>query len=105
MYGLPTWYKYLDGEIVNGQCEIANVDITNPEMFLPIGLAVMEILLRIAAMVAVAFVVYGGFQYMTSQGEPDKTKSAKDTILNAVIGVLIALFATAIVRFIGARLG
>ena len=98
--GLPTWYKYLNPEFDGSKCELqANF----PEDLGKIGLALVEILLRVGGMVAVAFVIYGGFKYITSQGEPDNTKNARQTILNAVIGLVIAILATAIVSFIGAE--
>ena len=54
----------------------------------------------VLAIVAVIFVVVGGVNYMTSQGDPGKTKKAKDTILYATIGLIIAVLAFAIVNFV-----
>ncbi|MDO5480056.1 MAG: pilin [Candidatus Saccharibacteria bacterium] len=51
-------------------------------------------------LVAVIFIVVGGVNYMTSQGDPGKTKKAKDTILYASIGLIIAVLAFAIVNFV-----
>lgn len=76
----------------------------NPNQFWLIGLGIVDILLRVAGLVAVAFVVYGGFMYMTSQGEPDKTSKAKNTLLNSLIGLTIAIMATVIVSFVGSSL-
>lgn len=99
---LPTWYKYLDGtESANGTCTL-NFDF--PDDLPAIALAIVEILLRIGALAAVAFVIYGGFMYLTSQGEPDKAAGARHTIINAVIGLVIAVLATSIVSFIGGNL-
>lgn len=53
-----------------------------------------------AGVVAVGFVVYGGFMYVLSNGEPSKVKKAKDTLLYAIIGLVIVLFAFAITSFI-----
>lgn len=55
-------------------------------------------------MVAVGFIIFGGFQYMLSQGEPERTKGARSTILNALIGLAISLSAVAIVNLIGRNL-
>ena len=52
-------------------------------------------------MVAVAFVIYGGFKYVTSQGEPEAYKSAQQTIINALIGIALAVLAVTIVNVIG----
>ena len=64
----------------------------------------VEILLRIAGLVAVVYVVMGGFKYMTSQGEPENLKQAQGTIINALIGLVIAMLATAVVNVIGVLL-
>lgn len=103
-FGIPTWYKYLPGEFDPfGKC-IPVIELSNLNQAWFIGLAIIDILLRIITLIAVGFIIYGGFQYMTSMGEPDKTKSAKETILNALVGLAIALVASATVAFIGSRL-
>lgn len=110
-FGIPTWYKYLDGQIdpASGNCQAQmdfNEDSPTEQLNIPlaIGIAILEMLIFIAGIIAVGFVMYGGFRYVTSQGEPENTRAAKDTILNAVIGVVIAIMATTIVRFVASRL-
>ncbi len=99
--GFPTWYEFLNPTFTNGQCEL---NLVFPDDLPKIGLAILEILLRIGGYAAVAFIVYGGFKYVTSQGEPDATKQARHTIQNALIGLIIALMATALVSYIGTQL-
>lgn len=50
--------------------------------------------------VAVIAIIIGGVQYMTSTGDAAKTKKAKDTILYAVIGLIICALAFLIVNFV-----
>lgn len=69
-----------------------------------IVLAIVEALLAIAGLVAVAFVIYGGFKFITSQGIPDKIAKARSTILNALVGVVIAVLGSQIVAFIARSL-
>lgn len=57
-------------------------------------------IIAVSGLVAVVFVIVGGIQYMTSAGDPGKTKKAKDTILYAVIGLVICVLAFAIVNFV-----
>jgi len=110
--GMPVWYKYLDvGPETLKDNKVDPCAITGPknaeggldiQKAIPrVGLAVVEILLRIAGMVAVAFVIYGGFKFVTSQGEPEAYKTAQRTIINALIGVAIAVLAVTIVNVIG----
>ncbi len=103
---IPTWYKYLDvGRKDEDKCAIIGPPVGGEfswELALPrIGLAIVDILLRVAGMVAVGYVIYGGFRYIVSQGEPDATKSAQGTVINALIGLAIALVAVVAVNFIG----
>jgi len=97
----PTWYKYLNPTFQDGECKL---DFEFPEDIGKILLAVVEILLRIAGLVAVGFVVYGGIRYVLSRGEPENTKAARGTIVNALIGLVIAASATAIVNLIAGNL-
>ncbi len=95
--GFPTWYHYLQSTEVNGLC---SPQITGLSDVWLIVAAVIEILLRVAAIVAVIFIIYGGVSYIMSQGEPDKTSRARATITDALIGLMIAVASAAIVSFI-----
>ena len=50
--------------------------------------------------VAVIVIIIGGVKYMTSSGDAGKVKSAKDTILYGIIGLIICVLAFAIVNFV-----
>ena len=65
-----------------------------------IALNIVQAGLTIAAYVTVFFIVKGGFEYMTSAGSSDGMTSAKKTIANAVIGLVIAVLSAAIVNAI-----
>jgi uncharacterized membrane protein (DUF373 family) len=65
--------------------------------------AIIDILLRVAAIAAVVMLVYAGVQYIMSQGEPDKTKKALSSIINACVGLIIAMGAAAFVSFAAGR--
>jgi hypothetical protein len=113
-FDFPTWYKYLDvaKSKATGKCEIAfhlqkkASDGSYTGQFdgtavILIGLAVIDILIRIAALVALFFVLYGGIKYITSQGSPDGTKAAQNTIQNALLGLIVAVTAAAFVTYLG----
>lgn len=109
--GLQPWYQYLPygpDKYGQGTCVI-NLDpnglLGAHSSLLLIGLAVIDDLLRVAALVAVGYVIYGGIQYITSGGSPDTTKRAQSTIINALIGLVLAILAASIVAFIGNQLG
>ncbi|MBI5794625.1 Ig-like domain-containing protein [Candidatus Uhrbacteria bacterium] len=50
--------------------------------------------------IAVAFVLYGGFMFMTAGGNAERVKSAKKILLNALIGLILVFASFAIVSFI-----
>lgn len=62
--------------------------------------SIVNLLMFITGAVAVIMIVIGGIKYVTSAGEASQAKSAKDTILYAVIGLIVAIVAYAVVTFI-----
>lgn len=44
--------------------------------------------------------IWGGILYTTSSGDSNKVTTAKNTIMYAVIGLVVAIFAYAIVNFV-----
>jgi amino acid transporter len=98
----PTWYR---GLCEAGSDKIQDLKDKSPAQFIfTIALNIVDIALRVAAIIAVGFVIFGGFRYVTSQGVPEATKNAQDTIVKAVVGLVIALSAAAAVSFIVWRL-
>ena len=95
--GVPTWYKYLEGEVVAGKCKPV---VNAAEDALPIGLAVLEAMMTLAGLVAVIMIFWGSFQYVLTQGEPDKAAGARKTAINAAVGLAIIIVATRVVSFI-----
>ena len=57
-------------------------------------------LLFIIGAVAVVMLIYGGFRYVTSGGDASAVTSAKNTILYAIVGLIIAFLAFAAVNWI-----
>lgn len=105
-FGMPTWFKYLNGDSVTDEgtgITSCSVRLNGLSDIWKIVAAVVELLLRFASLISIGFVVFGGILYTVSQGQPDKTKQALRTIINALIGLAIAIVATAIVSFIAGR--
>ena len=106
-FGLVPWYEYLK---LNNKCDITSFNIlpdgSSVHSDIPLVLlAIVDDLLRIAGLVAVGFVIYGGIEYILSQGNPDGTAKAQTTLLNALIGLAIAMTAVVAVGFLGGKLG
>ncbi len=51
------------------------------------------------------YLIYGGFQLMTSSGNPDKTKAAGEILTHAVIGFVIIFIAYWLVQLVGIVFG
>lgn len=61
---------------------------------------VTNTILYIVGIVAVIMLIIGGIRYVTSGGDAKKVTDAKNTVLYAIIGLVIAFLAFAIVNFV-----
>ncbi len=61
---------------------------------------VTTIIAFIAGVAAVIVVVIGGFEYITSNGDPQKAASARKAIIGACIGIVIIVVAQSLVIFV-----
>lgn len=66
---------------------------------------VINMLLFILGVIAVISIIIGGIMYTTSNGDQGNVKRAKDTIMYAVIGLVVAILAFAIVTFVVSNVG
>jgi hypothetical protein len=58
------------------------------------------ILLPIVGIIAVLFIIIGGFQYITSAGNDDMAKKGKQTLTYAIIGLVIVILSYVIITVI-----
>ena len=61
---------------------------------------VVNVLLFLIGAVSVIMIILGGIRYVLSNGEASQIAAAKNTILYAVIGLIVSLLAYAIVGFV-----
>ena len=61
-------------------------------------------LLGTAGLLAVFFIIFGGFQYITARGDEEQVKSSKKTLTNAIIGLVIIILSYVIVVVISSAL-
>lgn len=73
---------------------------TTPNSFSSVLTTVTNILLFLMGAISVIMIIVGGIRYATSQGDQTQMQSAKNTILYAVIGVVVSIAAYAIVSFV-----
>ena len=60
---------------------------------------VIDFLIKVSGLVAILFIVIGGYKYVVA-GATDDTDSAKSTITNSVIGLVVVLVAWAVINMI-----
>lgn len=53
--------------------------------------AILDFVVKVGAALAVFFIIYAGFQFVTAQGDEGKITSAKKTFMWTVIGALVLL--------------
>lgn len=93
----PTWYR---GLTQDANC---NIQLNDLSQIWLIALNIIEIGMQVAGYIAIGFLIWGGIQYIKSQGEPSNLTQAKNTILNAVVGLGLVLASVGIVNFIASR--
>ena len=94
-FGIEGWYKYLPGTCKNLNFEKYGVGST----WLVVA-GITDMLLRIAAVVSVAYFIFGAFKMVTSQGSPEGVKSARNTMTNALIGLVVTVLSAWFIGFI-----
>ena len=60
----------------------------------------LTIVFTIMGAISVLIITIAGLKYTMSMGEPTATAKAKDTILYAVIGLLVSIMAVAVAQFV-----
>jgi hypothetical protein len=81
----------IDGD---GKCDKGGSDLQG------LFTTVTNILLFLVGAIAVIMLVIGGLKYVTSNGDQNAITSAKQTILYAIIGIVVAFLAYAAVNFV-----
>ena len=61
---------------------------------------VLTFVFQIAGVISVLMVTMGAFQYVISQGDAQKVAKAKNTIMYAVIGLVVAITGVGIVNYV-----
>ena len=62
--------------------------------------SITNILLFVIGAIAVIMIIIGGLRYVTSGGNSASISAAKNTILYAIIGIVVALLAYAVINFV-----
>jgi len=82
----------------NGGCSPPGSGTTNN--FADIAKTIVNVFSIIVGVVAVIMIIYGGFRYITSGGESGAVGNAKNTIIYAIVGLILVALAQVIVHFV-----
>lgn len=65
----------------------------------------VSLIYLLAAVVLVLMLLWGAFDWMTSEGDKEKIEKARNKIINAIIGILLFAVAFAVIQLIGTFTG
>ncbi|HVS78843.1 MAG TPA: pilin [Candidatus Saccharimonadales bacterium] len=110
-FAVPVYAQSAQDQINNGLCAGSNLQFTdNPGACSVSGTdattqidnivhTIVNLLSAVVGIVAVIMIIVGGFRYITSGGNDTSVTGAKNTILYAIIGLVVVALAQIIVRF------
>jgi len=107
MSGLTVWLGTASDSITNGANQACSGGACNTN---PLGLAhifanLANFLTILIGAVSVIMIIIGGLRYVISNGDSKQVTAAKDTILYAIVGVIVAIVAFAVVQFVVKTIG
>lgn len=93
--------------IINKIADIFPTPTSIPQIEARSGIVtnVLHLVFTVAGALAVFMIMLASFQYLTSQGDSQQVAKAKNTILYAIIGLVIAISGYTIVGFVAGRFG
>ena len=106
-FGIGTWHKYITSQQTQTRTgAYCTLDFNTYGLgtFWLVIAGLLDILLRVGALVAVGYFIFGAFKMVTSQGSPEGVKSARGTMTNAIIGLVICIVATWVLGFLMERI-
>lgn len=93
----PCQQRDKSGNCLSVDTALGNIS-TQPAAFVN---SIFKILLGFAGGVAILLIIAAGYEMMTSQGNPEKVKGARERLTAAIVGLLFIIFSVAILQIIG----
>ena len=81
-------------------CRTTNPDITGQKFDQDTIASIFTWAYTVAGLIAVIFIIKGGIDYIIGHGDPGKIRIAQQTIIYAVVGLVIVLLAALITTFV-----
>lgn len=87
-------------QVTGGTIPALNLPLLGNGHFIDLAVYIINILLSVSGIVAIGFLVYGGFRYIISAGNEESAEQAKKTIQNAIVGLIIIILSYTIITAI-----
>jgi hypothetical protein len=87
------------GATLSTNCETENA-VANGANLQDMVTRLVNLFSLVVAIVAVVMIIFGGFRYITSGGDSGNVSGAKNTIIYAIVGLVVVALAQLIVRFV-----
>ena len=85
------------GDLTNVNCTVGNTAVATVNNITTIAINLFSV---VVGLVCVVMIIIGGLKYVTSNGDTGNVSGAKNTILYAVVGLVIVALAQLIVKFV-----
>lgn len=89
----------INGQSLSGPIDIPGVSSQNITIGVIVN-RVVQFVIPLGAIILLFVLIWGGYDFLMSQGNPEKVKSARAKITTGIIGFLLLVFAFLIVRII-----
>jgi hypothetical protein len=76
------------------------IDLKDQNTFAGLLVYVINLVVAIVGIISVAFIIYGGVQYITSRGDEEQATTGKRTLVNAIIGLVLVTLSYTLVQVI-----
>ncbi|MCL2173853.1 hypothetical protein FWH58_00925 [Candidatus Saccharibacteria bacterium] len=109
MFGAPAFADCDEQTGLTGalQAECSKGEGQQTDLFGPNGVItlIINIMLFIIGILCIIMIIFGGIRYTTSTGDKGRIDNAKNTIIYAVVGLIVAIVAYALVRWVFGAIG
>ncbi len=61
---------------------------------------IIQAALSLVGIISIGFIIYGGYQYITSRGDEEQATAGKRTLTNAIIGLVIVILSYVLVKVV-----
>jgi len=88
----------VNGKKINGPTGVPTIETgTTLNKLISVGI---ELLILLALILCIVFIVWGGINWIMSEGDKQRLNQARQKVLFAVIGLIVVFLAFAIISFI-----